>query len=74
MRHIGWILIGIFIVLLCALYIDLPNTHDFLNRSVAINKGIDLAGGARILECANQKNPSSSAVKNHGKNGELTPP
>jgi preprotein translocase subunit SecD len=59
MRHIGWILVGIFIVLLCALYVILPSTHDFLGRSVAINKGIDLAGGVRVLECA-KGNPSSS--------------
>src|SRR5947209_13239144 len=59
MRHVGWMLVGIFIVLLSAIYIDLPNTHDFFGRPVAINKGIDLAGGVRVLECA-KGNPSSS--------------
>jgi preprotein translocase subunit SecD len=60
MRHIGWTMVGIVIVVLAALYIDLPGTHDFFGKSVAINKGIDLAGGARLLLCA----PKNAAVSN----------
>src|SRR5947209_15583608 len=61
MRHIQWTVIGIIVVVLAALYIDLPNTSDFFGKSVAIQKGIDLAGGARLLLCApKNSNPSSA--------------
>ncbi len=52
MRHIGWIVVAIFIVFLAAVYVDLPGTNNFLGRTTTINKGIDIAGGARALLCA----------------------
>jgi preprotein translocase subunit SecD len=60
MRHLGWIVIAIFLVFLSALFIDLPGTDSFLGHTTKINKGIDIAGGARVLLCTNVKNPSSS--------------
>jgi preprotein translocase subunit SecD len=60
MRHIGWTIVAIIIIVLAALYIDLPGTSDFFGKSVSVNKGIDLAGGARLLLCAPaNSNPSS---------------
>jgi preprotein translocase subunit SecD len=60
MRHIGWTLVGIIVVFLAAVYVDLPGTNDFLGRHVAINKGIDIAGGVSVVmigppfkDCAN---------------------
>ena len=61
MRNITWTVAGIVIVLLAAIYIDLPKTTQFLGRSVAVNKGIDLAGGARLLLCADKGQPASNA-------------
>lgn len=57
MRNITWTVAGIVIVLLAAIYIDLPNTSQFLGRPVSVHKGIDLAGGARLLLCANKGQP-----------------
>src|SRR5579872_248941 len=60
MRNIWWTFIAILVVVLAALYIDLPGTHDFFGRPVTINQGIDLAGGARVLYCTPKgTNPSS---------------
>lgn len=53
MRHLGWTVIAVVIIFLAALYVDLPGTSDVFGHAVAINKGIDLAGGARVLLCAN---------------------
>ncbi|GAC1399459.1 MAG: protein translocase subunit SecD [Chloroflexota bacterium] len=52
MRHIWWTFIAIVCVLLAALYIDLPKTTSAFGHSVQVNKGIDLAGGVRLLLCA----------------------
>lgn len=59
MRHIGWTLVAIVIVFLAGLYIDLPGTSAVFGHTVRVNKGIDLAGGARVLLCANG-HPSNS--------------
>lgn len=59
MRHLGWIVVAIFLVFLAALYIDLPGTTQFLGHDAKITKGIDIAGGARVLLCA-PKNSSPS--------------
>jgi preprotein translocase subunit SecD len=61
MRNITWTVAGIVIVLLAAIYIDLPKTSSFLGRPVAVNKGIDLAGGARLLLCADKGQNTSDA-------------
>ena len=58
MRNIWWTFIAILVIFLAALYIDLPQTDSFLGLPAKINKGIDLAGGARVLLCA-KGNPSS---------------
>jgi len=52
MRHIWWTVVGIVVVTLVAAWIDLPQTHSAFGQNVTIKKGLDLAGGARILECA----------------------
>ncbi len=62
MRHIGYTVVAIFIVFLCALFVDLPGTGNFLGHTVAVNKGIDIAGGARVLMCTKESNPASSAM------------
>lgn len=54
MRHLGWTLVAVLIVFAAALYVDLPGTDAVFGHNVAINKGIDLAGGARVLMCANR--------------------
>ncbi len=60
---VGLTVVGIAVVLLSALYIDLPQTSEFFGRHVGINKGMDLGGGARILLCAaNTAHPSSSEM------------
>src|SRR5947209_13030837 len=64
MRNITWTVAGIVIVLLAAIYIDLPKTTHFLGRPVAVNKGIDLAGGARLLMCADKGQPTTDANMN----------
>ncbi|MGH2442635.1 MAG: protein translocase subunit SecD [Chloroflexota bacterium] len=61
MRHIGWTVVAIVIVLLGAIFIDLPKTHSFFGHTVAVNKGIDVAGGARVLLCA-PKNATPSGT------------
>src|SRR5438270_12790534 len=59
MRHIWWTFIAIVVIFLFALYVDYPNTSNVFGQPAKINKGIDLAGGVRLLECA--KHPVSSA-------------
>jgi preprotein translocase subunit SecD len=61
MRYFGWTLLAIIIVFMCAVFVDLPNTTTVFGKNVAIKKGLDLAGGARVLFCANKgQHPSSS--------------
>lgn len=63
MRNIWWTFVGIVVVLLIALYIDLPGTHSFMGQNVAINKGIDLAGGVRLLLRADKgQNPTQGQM------------
>ena len=52
MRHIGWTVVAIIVVCLAAAYVDLPQTTSFLGQPVQVKKGLDLAGGARLLLCA----------------------
>src|SRR5579859_6798069 len=61
MRNITWTVAGIVIVLLAAIYIDLPKTTQFFGHPVAVNKGIDLAGGARLLMCADKGQPATDS-------------
>jgi len=49
MRHIWWTFIAIVLIFLAAIYIDLPNTTGFLGQPVRVSKGIDIAGGVRLL-------------------------
>lgn len=49
MRHVGWTFAAIVVVFLCALYVVLPSTNDVFGHKAQINKGIDLAGGVRVL-------------------------
>src|SRR5947209_5295402 len=51
MRRIWWTLTAILVVFLAALWVDYPGTSQVFGRSVTVNKGIDLAGGARLLMC-----------------------
>src|SRR5579872_286678 len=61
MRHISWTVAGILIVLLIAIYVDLPGTNAAFGRNIGIQKGIDIAGGVRVLECTKQgTHPSST--------------
>jgi len=60
MRHIQRTVLAITVVVLGALYIDLPRTHDFFGHSLGINQGIDLAGGARLLLCTPKNSQPSS--------------
>ncbi len=64
MPNITWTESGIVIVLLAAIYIDLPKTTQFLGHSVSVNKGIDLAGGARLLMCADKGQPATDSNMN----------
>jgi preprotein translocase subunit SecD len=60
MRHLGWTLLAVVVVFLAALFVDLPGTNNVFGHGVKINKGIDLAGGVRVLMCApNKSHPSS---------------
>jgi preprotein translocase subunit SecD len=61
MRYLSWTVAGIVIVFLAAAYIVLPSTTEVFGHGVSINKGIDLAGGARVLLCA-KGNPTDSAM------------
>lgn len=62
-RRLSWFLLGIGVLLVLALYIDLPNSGGLhvgsVNRDVKVVKGLDLAGGVRILYCASG-HPSAS--------------
>jgi preprotein translocase subunit SecD len=49
MRHVGWTFAAIVLVFLCALYVVLPSTTDVFGHTAQIYKGIDLAGGVRVL-------------------------
>ncbi len=49
MRHVGWTFAAIIVVFLCAVYVVLPSTTDVFGHTAQINKGIDLAGGVRVL-------------------------
>ncbi|HEX8919332.1 MAG TPA: hypothetical protein VF898_12570, partial [Chloroflexota bacterium] len=60
MNRLQVTLVAIAVVVLCAIYIDLPGTTNFFGASVQVKKGLDLAGGARLLMCTNIKNPSSA--------------
>src|ERR671933_2345974 len=51
MRRIWWTFVSIVVVFLAALYVDLPKVTKVLGQPARINKGIDLAGGARLLMC-----------------------
>jgi preprotein translocase subunit SecD len=64
MRNITWTVAGIVIVLMAAIYIDLPKTSQFFGHRVAVNKGIDLAGGARLLLCADKGQAATDANMN----------
>lgn len=59
MRHLSWTVAAIVIVLLAAVYLVLPGTKSAFGHSVGINKGIDIAGGVRVLLCA-KGTPSSA--------------
>ena len=61
MRHIQRTVLAITIVILAALYIDLPGTHDFFGHPVGIAQGIDLAGGSRLLLCAPKNSQPSNS-------------
>ena len=60
MRHIQRTVLAIIVVILAALYIDLPGTKDFFGRAVGIAQGIDLAGGSRLLLCAPKNSQPST--------------
>jgi preprotein translocase subunit SecD len=66
MRHIWWVFLGIVVLAALAAYTDLPNSPGYhflgLNRSVTVQKGLDLAGGVRVLLCA-KGHPSSSDMQ-----------
>ncbi len=63
MRRTGWIFFGIIILLLIAVYTDLPNSGGFhilgLDRNVTVQQGLDLKGGVRVLLCAKKSATSS---------------
>ncbi len=54
MRNLGWTFLAVIIAFMCALFVDLPTTNTVLGHNVSIKKGLDLAGGARLLLCANK--------------------
>src|SRR5579884_1934187 len=60
-RHLGWALVAIILVFLAAIYIDLPGTNSVFGHRVAVNEGIDLAGGARLLLKVPSKYPTPSS-------------
>ena len=60
MRYIWWTLVAVAVVFLTAIYLDLPGTTDFFGKTVQINQGIDLAGGARVLLCASSSHPANA--------------
>lgn len=63
MRHVGWTFAAIVIVFLCAVYVVLPSTTDVFGHNAQIYKGIDLAGGVRVLLRADKgQNVTSSAL------------
>src|SRR5919199_5223115 len=60
MRNVWWIFVGSIALLLVAVFIDLPGTETFFGKNVQVRKGIDLAGGARLLMCSKVPNPSQT--------------
>jgi preprotein translocase subunit SecD len=63
MRHVGWTFAAIIGVFLCAVYVVLPSTTDVFGHTAQIYKGIDLAGGVRVLLKANPgQNVTPSAM------------
>jgi preprotein translocase subunit SecD len=60
MRNLSWTFLAVIIVFMCALFVDLPTTNTVFGHNVSVKKGLDLAGGARLLLCANKgQNPTS---------------
>jgi preprotein translocase subunit SecD len=67
MRQIWWVLTGIVLLFLVAVYIDLPSTSGIhfgpISRNVQFQKGLDLAGGVRVLLCTKgNKTPTSAEM------------
>lgn len=62
MRNIRWTLVAIVVVFLAAVFIDLPGTNSVFGRSIRVNEGIDLAGGARAYLCANINHPTNDEM------------
>src|SRR5690242_18057008 len=63
MRYIRWTLAAIVIIFLAALYVDLPQTSQVFGHGVQVNKGLDLAGGVRLLLCADKgTNPTNDEM------------
>jgi preprotein translocase subunit SecD len=61
MRNLRLIFFASVALTLLAVYVDLPGTSDVFGHGVRINKGIDIAGGARLLLCA-KGHPTDSAM------------
>jgi preprotein translocase subunit SecD len=68
MRYMWWTFVGSVVIFLAALYIDLPRTSQFLGQSVEVKKGIDLAGGVRLLLCAPKNSHPSNADMDTARN------
>ena len=52
---------AIIVVFLAALFVDLPGTNSVAGHNVAINKGIDIAGGVAVRMCTKANvHPSAS--------------
>jgi preprotein translocase subunit SecD len=68
MRHIWWTFVAIVLVFLVAGFIDLPQTSNVMGHKVQINKGIDLAGGVRLLLCANKGQTVTSGAMDTARN------
>ncbi len=67
MRQIWWVLTGIVLLFLVAIYIDAPATSGIhfgpINRPVSFQKGLDLAGGVRALLCAEKGHPTNAEMQ-----------
>lgn len=65
MRQLRWISLGILALLFLAVFTDNPSSPGFhfagINVSARVVKGLDLAGGVRILYCA-KGHPNSAAM------------
>jgi len=66
MRNTRYVFLGILVLLAVAIFIDLPGTSKIpvFNRDVKVVKGLDLAGGVRILYCANKGQHVTSSSMN----------